>query len=271
MKYLLAVACVAGTFLAGCASHTTIFKQPKMELEIKRSFDVEYKGGIGAQPINLDVESVLKAEATDELIYFETQILRIPTATALEIAGVDTSSIAAMAISTDQLRQFIEYAQSGNSRLISAPRVTAYEGQTASISIVDQTAFVSSFELVAVTPAMPGSETARVLDPVVDTIESGIMLTLKGQTNKTGIQLELAILMSELETPIQNTSVKVMGHDVMVQAPVLFSQKLSTRVQIVDGGSLLITGMVTSEQDEAVIILLTARKVEYDELATEEK
>lgn len=271
MKYLLAVACISGTFLAGCASHSTVFKQPKMELEVKRSFDIEYTGGIGAQALKLDVESVLKAEPTDELIYFETRILRIPTATALEIAGIDASTISAMAISTDQLRQFTEHAKSGNASLISSPRVTAYEGQTATISITDQTAFVSSFELVAVTPAMPGAETARVLDPVVDTIESGIMLKLKGQANKDGIQLELAILMSELERPIQNTSAKVMGHDVMVQTPVLFSQKMSTRAQIVDGGSLLITGMVTSEQDEAVIILLTARKVEIDELATEGK
>ncbi len=42
MKYLLALACIAGTFMAGCANHTTVIKQPKMELEIKRSFDVEY-------------------------------------------------------------------------------------------------------------------------------------------------------------------------------------------------------------------------------------
>jgi hypothetical protein len=263
MKYLFLCVLVCA-LTAGCANKTTIVMQPKMELEIQQSFDVEYEGGIGQSTIELPEFSGIQPEPTDEMVFFEVRLLRIPTATARAIADIDATSISAVEISTQQLAELVDNARAGDAKLISAPRVTAYEGQVATISILNQVAYISSYELAA--SGGPATGTARVLDPVVDTVQDGIVVSVKGKADTEKVDIELTVVMSELETPVQSTTIRVMGNDVAVQTPVLFSQRMTTRAQVSNGGSMLLTGMMGSEQNEAVIILLTAKQIEIDEI-----
>jgi len=121
--------------------------------------------------------------------------------------------------------------------LVTAPSLTVLPAQPAYISIMNQVAYVKSYEVVYVHPGP-----VAIADPVIDVIDEGFLFDLTGIQVEEGLYaLELKFERTEIERPIPTKEIKVAidtSSTVTISQPVVTSSKLSSTVLLRDGSSV---------------------------------
>jgi tetratricopeptide (TPR) repeat protein len=126
-------------------------------------------------------------------------------------------------------------------RVLTAPRLSAFNTQRANITIVNQIPYVQDFELNSAT-------SAAIANPVIDTILDGMVLDVKPtvSNDRRFITVEVQPTVAELLLPIP-TFTTTLGptSSVTIQIPEIKLQTVQTTVRVPDGGAVVIAGLKT--------------------------
>lgn len=126
-------------------------------------------------------------------------------------------------------------------RVLTAPRLSAFNTQRANITIVNQIPYIQDFEIGTAT-------SAAIANPVVDTILDGMVLDVKPtvSNDRRFITIEVQPTVAELVLPIP-TFTTTLGptSSVTIQIPEIKLQTVQTTVRVPDGGAVVIAGLKT--------------------------
>lgn len=126
-------------------------------------------------------------------------------------------------------------------RVLTAPRLSAFNTQRANITIVNQIPYIQDFELNSAT-------SAAIANPVIDTILDGMVLDVKPtvSNDRRFITIEVQPTVAELLLPIP-TFTTTLGPTsaVTIQIPEIRLQTVQTTVRVPDGGAVVIAGLKT--------------------------
>lgn len=250
MRLRTGLCAVCFTLLAGCATQ----RGSMLHLERDQSFRVDYSGAVGSGVDTPTVREFEPAEKGERLIELEARILRLTAAQAHRLVN-DPDLIGAASIPSGKADELVAQALGLGGVLVSAPRVATYLDQSATISVINETAYISAFELT-------GKAATRVADPVVSTIVDGLLLGMKVAEGKGGLWLELDLAMAEVVRPIPTRSLKVFGSSMTIQTPTTFTQKITVSGVVAPGEVLVLTGLVGQDNEVVIVLVKTTRNDE---------
>ncbi len=142
---------------------------------------------------------------------------------------------------------------------VTTPRVATFPFQEASLSVIQQQAYIRDYEL----KVLPDLD-AEVADPVIDVVDSGILMNLRGvplADGLLGVAVELEY--SDLEEPIPTAEI-VLGagkHKVTVQLPQVTKVSLEGSFELAPGETLMLATTDPTGEKE-ILVLLKATRVE---------
>jgi hypothetical protein len=117
--------------------------------------------------------------------------------------------------------------------LITAPKITAFDGQRANVVIANQIAYIGRYEIRAKRGVVIG-------DPEVRTLSEGVALDIRATAEPDGWnRLELEIQRADLLRPIPELKTRFGT----VQVPEVVHQRLRVRERIPAGGWALLAGL----------------------------
>jgi type II secretory pathway component GspD/PulD (secretin) len=125
------------------------------------------------------------------------------------------------------------------STVVTAPRLTAYNGQRANVTVLNQQSYISDFDVEV-------AQAAQVGDPIVQVIRDGVILDLRPvvSADRRFITMELRPTVAVLTRPMQTfLTTLANGPAVTIQLPNLSIQRVRTTVTMPDGGTLLLGGL----------------------------
>lgn len=134
--------------------------------------------------------------------------------------------------------------KSDRSTVVLAPKLTAYAGQRANISVLNQVSYISDFDVEI-------AQAAQIGDPIVQTLRDGVILDLRPvvTADRRFITMELRPTIAILTRPIATFQTTLAnGPPVTIQLPELKIQRVRTTVTVPDGGTLLLGGLKFFEE-----------------------
>lgn len=148
-------------------------------------------------------------------------------------------------IDDTQLEVILRAVQkSDRSTVVLAPRLTAYNGQRANLTVLNQVSYISDFDVEI-------AQAAQIGDPIVQTLRDGVILDVKPvvTADRRFITMELRPTIALLTRPIATFQTTLaQGPPVTIQLPELQIQRLRTTVTMPDGGTLLLGGLKFFEE-----------------------
>lgn len=239
--------------LLACGCATQKVSEP-VTLEVLPDFSVSYSGGLNANATTDMPEYAQPEEKSDTAYMLEVRILRCESEQAETVFGARAHTIGAWSMDASEL------ADSGVAglNLISAPRLSVMEGQSGTITILNQVAYISGFEL-------SGKDDTRIADPVIDVMQEGIVLGLRAQSvdaDRMNLSLDLALV--DLVKPIQTQQISLGGAPVTIQTPVVYTQRMKGQGKVAESNVLVLTGM--ADRDNGVyVVLITGKRFDLSE------
>ncbi len=129
--------------------------------------------------------------------------------------------------------------KSSRNTLVVAPRLTAYNGQRANVTVLNQISYISDFDVEI-------AQAAQIGDPIVQTLRDGVILDLRPvvSSDRRFITMELRPTIALLQRPIATFQTTLAnGPPVTIQLPEIQIQRVRTTVTMPDNGTLLLGGM----------------------------
>lgn len=134
--------------------------------------------------------------------------------------------------------------QSSTDTILSAPKVTLFNGQRAIIMEAQEQGQAQDFE-----PAI--ANLARSIDPNVQTLNTGIVLDFVPRISPDGSKIDLTIFPGTRGAQlIHSLQVQFNNQTDVIQVPVFQLSQIQTSVSVPDGGTLLLGGFKTSPSGE---------------------
>jgi hypothetical protein len=113
--------------------------------------------------------------------------------------------------------------------VLNAPRLTVYARQRANVCVIDQTAYIETFEVEVSGPDF-------IADPVVGVLQNGVVLELCVEARGDDAVLSYRVQVSDLERPIpQRTLAISQGPPVTIQLPKTTSSEVAGVRDVVPG------------------------------------
>src|SRR5262245_16687858 len=148
-------------------------------------------------------------------------------------------------IDDTQLEVILRAVQkSDRSTLVIAPRLTAYNGQRANVTVLNQVSYISDFDVEI-------AQASQIGDPIVQTLRDGVILDLRPvvSADRRFITMELRPTVAILTRPIATFQTTLAnGPPVTIQLPELAVQRVRTTVTMPDGGTRLLGGLKFFEE-----------------------
>ncbi len=140
-----------------------------------------------------------------------------------------------------------------NQRTLDAPKLTVMNGESATIVITQQQAYVGDYDFEAITSTGDNENVITIADPTIYTISDGVVLNITPtiSSDRKYVLLNIGTALSNLDLgttydiPSQET-----GTLFPVTLPLLDSTTIQTRVNVPDQGTLLIGGLKINQQIE---------------------
>ncbi len=127
-----------------------------------------------------------------------------------------------------------------NATLLTAPRLTAFNTQQASIHVIDQTSYIQDFEVEV-------AQTAFIADPVIGIVQDGIVFDVRPtvSNDRKSVMLEVKPTVATLREPIPTYTTFLSGltTPVTIQIPEVTISRAATTVRVPDGGTVLLGGL----------------------------
>ncbi|MBL9123256.1 MAG: hypothetical protein JNG90_06455, partial [Planctomycetaceae bacterium] len=163
----------------------------------------------------------------------------------------DYLPLAVLPLNAQQTADLVENLQSDRrTSILSAPKVTLFNGQQASLIDCTQRPFV-----VGAHSTQPGEGN----QPKIAVIEEGLKLVLRATQSPTAarIQLDANLRLTQLDT-VHTATTLVEGQPATVQLPRLKRWRIDLAVEVPDQESLLVACVPSYERRQFLYFLLTA-------------
>jgi Flp pilus assembly secretin CpaC len=134
--------------------------------------------------------------------------------------------------------------KSDRSTTLTAPRLTAYNGQRANVTVLNQVSYIADFDVEI-------AQASQIGDPIVQTLRDGVILDLRPvvSADRRFITMELRPTVAVLARPIQTFQTTLAnGPPVTIQLPEIAVQRVRTTITMPDGGTLLLGGLKFLEE-----------------------
>ena len=210
-------------------------------------------GSVGAAPVVGEASSFVQAPGDDDQCLDVDALLRhaltgsqaVPAATAIVPTGDMTpgTGIAIERFSDVETQLFLNAVKGDAlSTVISAPRVSLFNGQAA--TIIMQTGEAPASDLLPIVTSQVYGGAA------IDFVTSGMTLDIKPEVgaNQGMITLRIRPLSHGVVATLAGTYL-VNGNPVTVQVPVLVPTTIQTMVSVPDGGTILLGGIKNTALD----------------------
>lgn len=150
------------------------------------------------------------------------------------------------------LRASVEESQS---RIVTAPRVTASNGQRVYVSVITQRAYIQDYELVS---GGTGLVVQEVADPVIGTFQDGVILDVQPviSSDRKYITLDVRPTIASLVNGVISTveislgSITQAAQLVEIDLPEISLQQAFTSVTVPDGGTVLLGGFRSLNEEK---------------------
>ena len=198
----------------------------------------------------------LLASETPGFMSVSTTILELPRGDleSLELGrpmGVATAAEARLLVGARQ-----GAAERKGWNLLSAPRTMTRPFEKATVSILNQIAYIKEFEV-----NMSPDGASLVVDPIISVVQEGLSLDLCCGPIESGVLgLTVTLDRASVETPIASRKLRVSTHpptEVEVQTPLVDHVKQSTWHRVPDGGLIYFT-TPSDEADRDLLFLIEA-------------
>lgn len=142
-------------------------------------------------------------------------------------------------------------------RQLTAPAVTAHNGQRVYVSVITQRAYISDYELVS---GGTGFAIIEVADPVVSTFQEGVILDVDPviSADRKYITLDVRPTMATLIGGVISTIIISLGsftnvaNNVPIGVPEVTLQQAFTSVTVPNGGTVLLGGFKSLNEQKYV-------------------
>jgi len=132
-------------------------------------------------------------------------------------------------------------------RIVTAPKVTASNGQRVHVSVITQRSYVQDYELVS---GGTGLVVSEVADPVIDTFQDGVVLDVRPviSADRRYITIDVRPTLASLINGVISTVTISLGtlnnaaSLVEIDLPEISLQQAFTSVTVPDGGTVLLGG-----------------------------
>jgi type II secretory pathway component GspD/PulD (secretin) len=131
-----------------------------------------------------------------------------------------------------------------DAKMLTAPRVTVLSGESASIRVSKEIAYVSDYDFQDITSSGDSQPTRVIADPQTETETGGVVLNVTPtiSADKKYVILEISTNYTKLTFADFTVSSSTSGEGYPIQLPELEVAEVQTRVSVPDGGTLLIGG-----------------------------
>ena len=134
-----------------------------------------------------------------------------------------------------------------DAKMLTAPRVTVLSGESASMRVSKEEAYVSDYDFQDITGTTPSGATGptRVIaDPTTDTVTGGVVLNVTPtiSADKKYVILEISTNYTKANLTTFDVFSPTSGDSFPISLPTLEVAEVKTRVSVPDGGTLLIGG-----------------------------
>jgi hypothetical protein len=144
--------------------------------------------------------------------------------------------------------------QSG-AELVSAPSMLTLPGQQGTISSLNQSSYVSSWELTVVQPS--GNVVA---DPTIEVVQEGMTLKSRAlQVGKDSFGISIDVEMARIEKPFATKTITVEGQEFEIGAPEVVTANIATSMQLPAGGGVMLRSSNYDDGRDLVIIVTFER------------
>ena len=129
--------------------------------------------------------------------------------------------------------------KSTRSTVVTAPKLTAFNGERANITVLNQVSYIQDFDVEI-------AQRAQIGDPIVQTLRDGVILDITPivSADRRYVTLELRPTVAILQRPIKTLQTTLAnGPPVVIQLPELEISRVRTTVTMPDGGILLLGGL----------------------------
>ncbi len=183
-----------------------------------------------------------------KLVNAEVRVIDIARAAAPKLLGQQrpTEKRRAVQLTKEQAARLLKaVGENQDAQIVSAPRITVYDGQKANVSVLNQVSYIQDYD-VEVT-----KDGKSVADPVVGVLQEGTVIDLKPTCAADGkvIDFDFTGTFAAIQRPIPEFETKLDGTDqkVTIQLPEMRVTRVDVKVHLPDGGWVLIGGGVTLE------------------------
>jgi len=155
------------------------------------------------------------------------------------------------ALRVPELEAWIARARAEGAEVLTAPRLATWPLQPAMISVLNQISYVKAYEVYErVEPTG-----ARIVDPVVETLNEGLMIELcAGLFEEDAIGLQLQVVRTEVERPIA----KLQTQYGEIAVPNVQTLRVDTHLKL--GPDAAAVFSVAGHKDERLAVVVTARR-----------
>lgn len=193
---------------------------------------------------------------TTTAIHLRVRTVAMSLKTARRLIGWTPRAGRAWSTRRADARRFLERcSELDGVRVTTSPELMMFEGQEASISVTNQTAYVKGYRVQF-------DGTTALADPVVDVFTDGILLMASGRVEEAQntVELDLDVMLSDLRRPIPEYEASLMTHTspVTIQQPVASSQRLQARIGIPADQTLVLVAARLDGSNEQLFFFVTA-------------
>jgi type II secretory pathway component GspD/PulD (secretin) len=171
------------------------------------------------------------------------------SASFTQIPGTDPAALVSGSYGTimDDLQvSFLLRAtqQHSEGKVLNAPKVTVLNGRPATITINEQRAYVGDYEFEDITTAGFQQPTTVIADPVIGSILDGVIFDVVPviSKDKRYVALRIVSMLSNSDLSQQFPVFSPDGTSFLITLPLIELATIRTRVNVPDGGTLLIGG-----------------------------
>ena len=147
---------------------------------------------------------------------------------------------------------------------MTSPRLTVFNGQKASMSVVNQVPYIKDWK---VTIVEPGPQ--EIADPTIDVLQEGFVANMRATALATDVYgLDLAFEVSKLERPMQTRKMRISAtsdREVEIGLPAVMTINFESKLILADGASAAFTtASPEKDRDLAIVLTLVHRPLEAE-------
>ena len=157
-------------------------------------------------------------------------------------------------------------ARTSGVRLLTAPRITTYDGQRANVQVTNQMAYIADFDIQR-------TANGTIADPVIRNVIDGVNTQVRAtaSADRAYLSLEIDLDLRRLGSPIAEDRLKVAGIDapLVVQRPEINGIRWTRTVMVPSGGTVLVMlppgfGFDAAHRDHGLSLMVTSRVTTLD-------